>query len=183
MMEENYFLHRFEHLENELPPGVKMLSARFVQLIETHARSLAEEVVEDLFTNEHTHSHARIPREEFGERIFAFYQNLGNWIGEPKDDAIRAEYEEWGRIRCRQEIPLSEIVYSLIVIKKHLRRYIREYGPVVYSGDRVTPGELVPVELYSIQELNYVVGDFFDRALYYLTRGYERQAKAKKGSG
>jgi hypothetical protein len=27
---------------------------------------------------------------------------------------------------------------------------------------------LVPVELYDIQELNYMAGDFFDNALYYL---------------
>lgn len=159
-----------------------MLSARLIQLIETHARSLSEEVVQDLLTNEHTRSYALIAIDELGQRIFDFFQNLGNWIGEPKDDAIRAEYEEWGRVRARQGIPISEIIYSLIVTKKHLRRYIREHGSVLFSGDRVPPGELVPFELYSIQELNYIVGDFFDRALYYLTRGYERQAKASKAS-
>jgi hypothetical protein len=41
----------------------------------------------------------------------------------------------------------------------------------------VTPDELVPVELYGIQELNYMVGDFFDKALYYLALGYENAAK------
>jgi hypothetical protein len=30
------------------------------------------------------------------------------------------------------------------------------------------------VELYSIQELNYLVGDFFDRALYHLVRDMNR---------
>jgi hypothetical protein len=43
----------------------------------------------------------------------------------------------------------------------------------------VTPDELVPVELYSIQELNYLVGDFFDLALYHLVRGYESAAVAQ----
>ena len=38
---------------------------------------------------------------------------------------------------------------------------------------------MIPYELYNIQELNYSVGDFFDNALYYLTRGAEIQAKAK----
>jgi len=72
----------------------------------------------------------------------------------------------------------------LILIKKHLRSYIREHAAVVFSGDRLVPGEMVPLELYSIQELNYVVGDFFDRALWYLLRGYEFQVKAsKEGSG
>ena len=97
-----------------------MLSVRLIKLIETHAESLTHEVVADLLTNEHTPSYLRIPREELEQRAFAFYQNLGNWIGNPKDDAIRAEYEEWGRIRCRQGIPVSEIVYSLILRKNIL---------------------------------------------------------------
>jgi hypothetical protein len=156
-----------------------MLSARLIKLIETHAQSLAHEVVEDLLTNEHTPTYGRIPKEELERRNFAFYQNLGNWIGAPNEPATRAEYEDWGRVRCRQEIPVSEIVYSLILRKRHLRRYIREHGFVESSGDRIGSG-LLPLELYSIQELNYTLDDFFDRALYYLMRGYETQAKAKE---
>ena len=41
-----------------------------------------------------------------------------------------------------------------------------------------TPQELLPLELHSIQELNYQVGEFFDRALYHLARGYESEAAA-----
>jgi hypothetical protein len=158
-----------------------MLSARLIRLIETHADSLAREVVEDLLTNKHTpsYSYLRIPKEELERRSFEFYQNLGNWIGDQKDDAIRAEYEERGKIRCREGIPVSEIVYSLILRKKHLRRYIREHGFIESSGDRIGSGAPLPLELYSIQELNYLIGDYFDRALYYLVRGYEMQAKAK----
>ena len=107
------------------------------------------------------------------ERIAALYQNLGKWISDPKDNEICQEYELWGRSRFRQEIPFSEIVYVLMLTKKHLRKFIREHGLVTFSGDQVTPDELIPVELYAIQELNYLVGDFFDRALYYLVRGYE----------
>jgi hypothetical protein len=36
--------------------------------------------------------------------------------------------------------------------------------------------ELLPVHLHGIQELNDMVGDFFDRAMYYLARGYELSA-------
>ena len=157
-----------------------MLSARLIKLIETHADSLAREVVGDILANEHTRSHTRIPPEELNSRVFRIFQNLGNWIGDPKDDAIRAEYEEWGSVRCSQGVPMSEIIYSLILVRKHLRRYIREHGFVEFSGEKIIAGELVPLELYSIQELNYVVSDFFDRALYYLTRGYELQSKFKQ---
>ena len=72
--------------------------------------------------------------------------------------------------------------YVLILAKHHLRRYIRDHGLVEYSGDRVAPGELLPVQMQSVQELNAMVGEFFDRALYHLARGYEAEAAAARGA-
>lgn len=157
-----------------------MLSHRLITLIETHADSLTREVIADLLSNDHTPSLRRIPKAQMEPRILELFQHLGNWIGEPNDAAIRNEYETWGNIRRQEGIPISEIVFSLILTKKHLRQYIRDYAHVIFSGDPVTPGEFFPLELYSIQELNYVVGDFFDRALYYLARGYEKQVQTKR---
>jgi len=48
-----------------------------------------------------------------------------------------------------------------------------------FPGDRIAAQELLPLELHSVQELNYQVGEFFDRALYHLTRGYEAEAAAQ----
>jgi len=156
-----------------------VFSVQIIKLIEANAESLAHQVVADLLTNEHTPSYRRIPKDEITQRNFAFYRNLGNWIGDPKDDAVRAEYEKWGEIRCRQGIPVSEIAYSLILRKKHLRRCIREYVFAGPSGEQSASGEPLPLVLYNVQELNYLIGDFFDRALYYILRGYDKQAKAR----
>ena len=153
-----------------------MLAIRLIQLIENHAESLTLEALQDVLTNENTASFRRVPRAELEPRIASLYQNLSKWIGDPKDDEIRQEYEQWGWTRFRQGIPFSEIVYVLTLTKQHLRKFIREHGLVTFSGDRVTPEEFVPLELYAIQELNYLVGDFFDRALYHLVRGYESAA-------
>jgi hypothetical protein len=156
-----------------------MLANRLIQLIENHSASLTEEALHDVLANEKTASFRRVPREQLKPRIAALYENLSKWIGNPNEHDIRQEYEYWGRTRFRQEIPFSEIIYALILTKKHLRKFIREHGLVTFSGDRLIPDELVPVELYSIQELNYLVGDFFDRALYHLVRGYESAALAR----
>jgi hypothetical protein len=119
-------------------------------------------------------------RSEKFPRIASLYENLGKCICNPNEDGVRQEYQDWGRTRFRQGIPFSEIVYVLMLTKKHLRKFIREHGLVDFCEDRVTPGELVPVELYAIQELNYLIGDFFDRALSHLVRGYEAAAMAKR---
>jgi len=153
-----------------------MLGARLLQLIQAHAGSLTNEVIMDLRTNEKTTSFRRMSLSNLESRISALYSNLGRWIGDADEHAVRAEYEEMGRRRFQEDVPVSEIVYALLLTKWHLRRYIRDHGLVDFAGDRMMPGELLPLELHSIQELNYQVGEFFDRALYHLARGYETEA-------
>ena len=153
-----------------------MLGARLLVLIQTHAGSLTHDVVKELTTNPRTPAFRRLNTTEVESRIAALFFNLGKWIGDPDERAVRDEYEELGRARSREGVPISELVYALLLTKQHLRRYIRDHGLLDFPGDRVAPDELLPVELYSIQELNYQVGDFFDRALYHLAHGYETEA-------
>jgi hypothetical protein len=153
-----------------------MLGAQLLRLLQAHAGAITHSVIRDLTTNERTPSFSRLKSAELESRVAALYWNLGNWIGNPNEDAIRDEYEKQGRLRCREGVRVSELVYALLLSKQHLRRYIRDYGLVEFAGDRVVPDELLPLELHSIQELNYQVGEFFDRALFYLARGYEAEA-------
>jgi hypothetical protein len=153
-----------------------MLGARLLQVIQVHSGALTDDAIKEITTSERTPSFRRLRRSELEARVSGLYGNLGKWIGNPDENAVRLEYEEMGRTRFREGVPVSELVYALLVTKRHLRRYIRDYGLVDFAGDRVVPEELLPLELHSVQELNYQVGEFFDRALYYLARGYEMEA-------
>jgi hypothetical protein len=135
-------------------------------------------VLQDLRTNERTPSFRRLNAADVETRVSALFYNLGKWIGNADESAVSAEYEQMGRDRFREGVAVSELIYALLISKHHLRRCIRENGLVEFAGDRIAPQELLPVELHSIQELNYQVGEFFDRALYHLARGYELEAAA-----
>jgi len=156
-----------------------MLGGRLLQLIQAHAGALTNDVLKDLRANDKTPTFRRLDPVDVESRVTALYFNLGQWIGNADDAAIRAEYEAMGRRRYQEGVQVSELVYALLLTKQHLRRYIRDHGLVDFAGDRVMPDELLPLELHSIQELNYQVGEFFDRALYHLTRGYEVEAAAQ----
>ena len=156
-----------------------MLGAHLLQFIEAHAGALTNEVIRDLRANERTPTFSRLNAMELESRVAALYWNLGRWIGNADERVIREEYEAMGRSRYREGVRVSELVYALLLTKQHLRRSIRDHGLVDFAGDRVVPDELLPLELHSIQELNYQVGEFFDRALYYLARGYEAEAAAR----
>jgi hypothetical protein len=155
-----------------------MLGSRLLLLIQSHAGPLTRDAIKDLLTNPRTPTFRRLNPADVESRVSALYYNLGSWIGDANENAIRREYEDTGRIRFRQGVPVSELVYALLITKQHLRRHIREHGLVDFAGDRVAPEELLGLELHSIQELNYQVGEFFDRALYYLASGYEAEARS-----
>jgi hypothetical protein len=142
-----------------------MLSFHLVRAIESHAEDLTRDVLKDLQTNPHTPTYHTHDRETLHRRIFDGYRHLGRWIAEKTESQIEEAYEEVGRQRCDEGVPLSEVVYALVLTKGHLSEYIRAVD-VVGSA----------VELYQEEELYRLIGHFFDKATYYAARGYEKQA-------
>jgi hypothetical protein len=155
-----------------------MISAKLIELIEIHATRLTKDVAQDLVTNPRTRGFQAVPREDLEQRVYQLLHHLGNWIGKPKSVEVETEFTGWGRRRFDQSIPLSEIVYGIIILKQHLRRYISENALVDTAFPRVEGDYLLPMHLHSLQELNVRVAEFFDEALYHLARGYESEAKS-----
>jgi hypothetical protein len=154
-----------------------MIAEKLVELIELHAGQLAADVTQDLMTSDRTRGFLAVRRVDLEERIFHLVHQLGDWIGHRDQEKVRAEFAAWGRRRFEQGIPLSEVIYSMIILKQHLRRYIRDNGLVEASFPRVERDYVLPMHLNSLQELNTQVGRFFDEALYHLACGYEDSAR------
>jgi len=154
-----------------------MIAAKLIELIEIHADRLTADVARDLVTNERTRGFRAVRPQDLEQRIFQIFHHLGNWIGEPRSRSVEAEFGDWGRRRFDQGIPLSEIVYAVIVLKQHMARYILDNGLVDASFPRIDSDYVLPMHLNSLQELNTQVGQFFDEALYHLAFGYEDEAK------
>jgi hypothetical protein len=146
-----------------------MLSFRLVKAIESHAEQLTRGFVHDLQTNQRTPTYHKLPAEELRHRAHAVYSNLGRWLGEKSDQTIEAFYAELGKQRHAEGIPLCEVVYALLLVKYHLRDYIRTSGLVDSA-----------VDLYQEQELQRLVGHFFDRAIYYTVKSYECEAASRR---
>jgi hypothetical protein len=154
-----------------------MIAERLVELIEINAERLSADVATDLARNERTRSFSAVPRPDLETRIFQIVHHLGDWISDRRSAKVQAEFADWGRRRFGQGIALSEIVYAILVLKQHLRRYIRDHGLVEASFPRVEQDYVLPMHLNSLQELNTQVGLFFDEALYHLARGYEEGSR------
>jgi hypothetical protein len=160
-----------------------VIAAKLVELIEIHSPRLTADIVDDLASNERTPGFRAVRRSELERRVFQLLHHLGNWIGDPRSDNTRVEFTDWGRRRFDQGIPLSELIFAVIVIKQHLRRYISDNGLVSASFPRVDGDYVLPLHLHSLQDLNTQVGRFFDEALYDLALGYEERARMSASIG
>jgi hypothetical protein len=145
-----------------------MLSARLVQIIEDHAEQLTRGLIDDLLSNNRTPHYHHLTREELHYRTYDVYRNLGRWLGNETESAIESTYTHLGKKRFAEGIPLSEIVYSLAVVKQHLLEYIHFSGMIDSA-----------VDLHGDRELQSLVGRFFDKAVYYIVNGFEHEADSQ----
>jgi hypothetical protein len=145
-----------------------MLSAALVRLIESHAEDLARHVVNQLHSDAKSPSYRRIPADVLRSRVYDVYHNLGAWAGEQDEATIAKAYEDIGRTRALEGIPLSEVVYASLLIKEHLLDHLREVGFPESA-----------VEVYAEEELSQRIGRFFDKSLYHVVRGYEAAARPR----
>jgi len=147
-----------------------VLSARLIKLIEEHAEDLTREVLRDLAGNARTPSYNSLPADELHRRVYDVYHNLGRWLGDKTEEHLESTFGGLGRRRHAEGVPLSEAVYALVLIKDHLRGYIRAVGLVDST-----------VELYLEEELHLQIGNFFDNAIYHMVKGYEAAATSHAG--
>jgi hypothetical protein len=141
-----------------------MLSAHLVQMIEDHADELTRGVIDDLRTNHRTAHYHDLSADEVHRRTYDVYRHLGQWLGSKTEAAIESSYTDLAKRRYAEGVPLHEVVYALIQIKYHLREYIRFCG--------LTDS---PVDLHRERELQRLVGEFFDKAIYYTVRAFEEE--------
>jgi hypothetical protein len=140
-----------------------MLSAKLIQLIEDHWEPITRRVLLILRTDPRLTHFRMLPEADLHERIGRVCKNLGRWLDAGDDQQLAAHYEDLGRRRFQEAIPLDEVVHASHVIKNRMIDFIRDQGIGQTSMD-----------LYAQEELEHRVGLFFDAVVYHLVRGYDQ---------
>ena len=84
-----------------------MLSTRLVRLIESHAEDLTRGLVGHLKAHPRTPSYHHYSDADLHTRAYNVYRNLGAWVTGKGEEEIRKAYEDLGRLRFAEGIPLS----------------------------------------------------------------------------
>lgn len=130
--------------------------------IEAHAEQLTQRVIDAMRTSPRTKFLRDVSEEELKRRFFDLFRNLGRYLSEKSEGEIETIYGEIGRRRCREAVPLGELVYALILVKQNLWDYVQKNVVAVSEST-----------LYEEEQVAEMIGRFFDRALYHTVRGYE----------
>ena len=140
-----------------------MLAYRLVRLIETHSDALAAGLLAKVQNSELTRTYHNVPPDELKQTVHEIYRHLGDWLLGKSAFDIEQRYEEIGTRRVHQGVPLNELIWVIILTKENLWEYLRKENVM----ER-------PVEVFGELEMLQLLDQFFDRAIYYASIGYER---------
>jgi hypothetical protein len=141
-----------------------MLAIRLVELIEKHSERLSRELSEKVWNSPRCSDLHKVPSAELEARTHEIYRNLSDWLLNKTEAELEQRYTELGARRCEQVVAYSHFLWAVTATKEHLRIFVQREG----LSDTA-------MELHGELELLFLLGKFFDRALYYAAVGYERE--------
>ncbi|MGA8301475.1 MAG: hypothetical protein WB817_18475 [Terriglobales bacterium] len=140
-----------------------MLAYKLVRLIETHSDLLTATLLERVQTSELTRSYRNVPADDLKDRVGGIYSHLGEWLLGKSTFDIEHRYEEIGARRVHQNVPVSELIWVIILTKETLWEFLKKES----SPEK-------PAEAFGELEMLQLLDQFFDRAIYYASVGYEK---------
>jgi hypothetical protein len=140
-----------------------MVGNRLFQIVERHSMELSVNLARKLRTSERTPGYRAIPEEDLVKLALQVYENLSDWLLTKTVSDIELQYSQLGERRAKEAIPLSQLIWALLMSKEELwNLLLRER-----MADRI-------LELYGEREFAIMLDNFFDQALYFGARGYEQ---------
>jgi hypothetical protein len=140
-----------------------MLSHKLIESVERHCDQILDGLVAQVRRDPEMPHMKRLPESELRERGTAALRNLDRWLIEGREATIAHLYENLGRTRFEEGIPLHEVVRAFQLLKDRTIGFVRDWG----FGQSA-------VEVQAEEEVEYLVDRFFDRLVYHLVKGYEQ---------
>jgi hypothetical protein len=150
--------------------AMTILARRLMRLIETHADALAETLEARIARSDRCTDYIRTSSGELKTLVAGVYGQLGQWLVTKTEEDIEHRYTMIGSRRAEQSVPVSQVLWCIVLMKENLFEYLR-------SNENHEDTSQIFGEL----ELVQMVDQFFDRAMYFAVRGHERVKDARIG--
>jgi hypothetical protein len=139
-----------------------------VKLIEDRADDLTGMMVQNVRESPRMAAYHRFGDDELGQRARLVYANLSKWLEQESENQVKEEYFGIGKRRCEERIPLSQLIWGLLLTRRTLWQFVESQG-----------WETVD-DLQRNLDLELLVVRFFDRAILHASTGYESVGSGPK---
>jgi len=146
-----------------------LISDKLVELVENHSDVILKRWKRRLLSDPTTGSFSEHNLKYVEDKALGVLHQLRKWVSyDTNKEDVGRRYAEEGIDLFNMSIPLCEAVRALVVLRRVLWLFVVNES----SFDSA-------FELHQMRELNDRVILFFDRAQYYLTRGYTESMHKK----
>lgn len=143
--------------------GGDFLSDKLLKLIEKDADIIGRRWLADVRTNKTTPTYGSADERRTFERFMKLIREFSKWLGGTySDQDIRENYRNLGKTRKEEGFKLSEVLSALSLIRKHIFEFALSHQ--VWTKT---------IDIYMSLELERRMVLFFDRAAFYVTKGFE----------
>jgi len=145
--------------------GEDFLSDKLLRLIEINAETIGRQWLADVKSNKTTPTYGISDEKKTFERFMKVIGQFSKWLGGTYgDQEIRDHYRTLGKLRKEEGFRLSEVLSALSLIRKHIWEFALSHQ--VWTKT---------IDIYMSLELERRMVLFFDRASFYVTKGYEEE--------
>ena len=149
-----------------------MLSGRLVNMIQANSALILDHVISEIRRDPELVVTRKLPDVELRERGRYILDRLGDWLSAPSSQEVALHYEDTGRTRFEEGIPLHEVVHGLFLVKEKMIAFVVNQ----LSAKTV-------IQLYAEEELEQRVDRFFDILVCHLVKGYEDALRRSARAG
>ncbi len=149
-----------------------MLGIKLVRLIENHSEALSESLIAQIRMAERTSDFQKIPAKDLRLAATELYRNLGEWLLQKTESDIESRFRAIAARRAAEGIRLHQLAWALMLTRDHLWSFLRQ---------QALPGNIVV--LHGELELQVLLDQFFDRAIFYAILGYEEAVRQNPAKG
>jgi ADP-ribose pyrophosphatase YjhB (NUDIX family) len=145
--------------------GGNYLSDKLVRTVEVNAEVIAKRWLDEVRSNPSTPSHARAEPMIIYQRSLLILGHFSHWLsGNYTDEREREFYRGLGVSRKAEGYTLSEMLSAFSLLRKAIWDFALEQHVLTST-----------IDIYMSQELERRMILFFDRAAYYIARGFEER--------
>jgi len=140
--------------------------SKLVHVVEGHAGVLAQRWIEKIKEEEGALAYHRLPETDLLKHVTEAYKEIGACLNDPSHEVTRMHFRETGRRRCRQRLPLQDVIRAIQLARVVVWQYILDQGLFDTSMD-----------LYKGITLYRKLVNFFDWAVIYCVEGYFEESE------